>query len=587
MTDFNKVKLYLKFIYNNFNNRNSSNELKKNINEYIKYISELNLTNNDKYYFLNLLLFYKIDRKFFDINKKKSLFNKICLSYFSDTELLKYSGFLNKLVHEYLYNKIMNNNFNLDLFIQQIEQPNKHLINQSNNQSIKEEIIKINTFIDNNNYLNKLYNSCEINKNVKINIHDIGYEIEKIKIKNKGHYQLPLTKYYDETFNLHSFQCFFKAAINFFLNNSSFNGFFIDRNIVNKQYNIIEKELIINKPKLNELSDFIQTESLGGADEFLKYKDNAYIDLYNCFKDMIQNSLNLPENIKNNNLPDKYKNIEKSYDNYIKFKNIINSYLSDKYKLGVPGFKIYPFFVIQDILNILKDNFANNCIIEYNNNENKTYILDCIKNDFLDFIKQNKSGPIIKIKFNNPESLRFYKENKIYYYNDNIISYLQNISNTPKNLLIACPINDICAFYMLNNKIDLKKYKYDDIKNLIINIKNKYYVSIKYPLIIDLNNERYYLHSYIIVVNNFEKYIDDHFIYHKILYKDFYKYAGIERFDTFKSKVLKEDNLNDISPDYIKYEILYKEDKENKKEYLQDNLSNKIVFCYYRKITQL
>ena len=82
MTDFNKVKLYLKFIYNNFNNRNSSIELNKTINEYLKYLSELNLTDIEKYYFFNLLLFYKIDRKFFDINKKKSLFNKICLYYF-------------------------------------------------------------------------------------------------------------------------------------------------------------------------------------------------------------------------------------------------------------------------------------------------------------------------------------------------------------------------------------------------------------------------------------------------------------------------------------------------------------------------
>ena len=64
---------------------------------------------------------------------------------------------------------------------------------------------------------------------------------------------------------------------------------------------------------------------------------------------MIQNSLNSPKNIKNNknyNLPDKYKNIEKYYDNYIKLKNIINSYLSYKYKLSIHGFKIYPFFVI-------------------------------------------------------------------------------------------------------------------------------------------------------------------------------------------------------------------------------------------------
>ena len=32
---------------------------------------------------------------------------------------------------------------------------------------------------------------------------------------------------------------------------------------------------------------------------------------------------------------------------------------------------------------------------------------------------------------------------------------------------------------MLNNKIDLKQYNYDDIKSLIINIKNEYSIVIK------------------------------------------------------------------------------------------------------------
>ena len=97
-----------------------------------------------------------------------------------------------------------------------------------------------------------------------------------------------------------------------------------------------------------------------------------------------------------------------------------------------------------------------------------------------------------------------------------------------------------------------------------------------------LNDKKYYLHSYIIVVNNYINNIKyDHFIYHKILYKN-NKYDGIERFDTIKSKVLKKDDLNKISPSYIKDEILYNNNEDE--EYLQDNLSNKIVFCYYRRI---
>mgnify|MGYP004680154609 CR=1 FL=1 len=37
--------------------------------------------------------------------------------FFSNSELLKYSGILNKLVYDYLYNKILNDKFNLENFI--------------------------------------------------------------------------------------------------------------------------------------------------------------------------------------------------------------------------------------------------------------------------------------------------------------------------------------------------------------------------------------------------------------------------------------------------------------------------------------
>ena len=306
MTDFNKVKNDLKYIYVNFKNKDLIDEVNRRIND----LTKLKLTDIEKYYFLNLILFYRINNQIFD---------KLCLPYFSNIPLLKYSGFLNKIVHEYLYNKILNDNFNLEDFIQQIKPPiNLSIKNEI--IKIKDEIIKINTFIDNNNYLNKIYNSCEINKNVKINFHDIDYKfVDKIIIKNKGHYQFPQTKYYDENFNLHSYQCYFKAAINFFLNNMLFNKFFIAKDIANEQYNLVEKKLTIDESKLSITSNFINTESMGGADEFLDYKDNAYIELYNHFKNIFQNSINFSENLeenKENSLPDKYKYIEKSYDNY-------------------------------------------------------------------------------------------------------------------------------------------------------------------------------------------------------------------------------------------------------------------------------
>ena len=189
MADFNKIKLYLKIIHNKYKHKKYSN----NINdEHINYLKQLNLNNNEKYYFLNLMIFYRIDNQ---------IFNKICSYLYNDINLLKYSGFLNDIIHNYLYDKILNYDFNLEDFIQQKEQQ----INQPLKQIIKDELIKINTFIDDNNYLNKIYNSCEIDKNVIFNIHNIGYDYEILTVKSKGHYQLSQTKYYDENFNMYSY----------------------------------------------------------------------------------------------------------------------------------------------------------------------------------------------------------------------------------------------------------------------------------------------------------------------------------------------------------------------------------------------
>ena len=103
------------------------------------------------------------------------------------------------------------------------------------------------------------------------------------------------------------------------------------------------------------------------------------------------------ENEKNNDIDDDY---------YLQLKDIINVNLDNKYQLGIPGYKIYSFYVIQDILKLLEDTFSLQCIVKYKK-KNKygeieiynSYIYDCSKSCFIeDIISLQTDDPTFKLE---------------------------------------------------------------------------------------------------------------------------------------------------------------------------------------------
>ena len=85
--------------------------------------NKIKITDKEKYYFLNLVIFYRIDKYYFD---------KICLQHFPKYSLLKYTNYLNEQIHNYLYNKILNNKFEIENIKQSL---------------VKNTILAINKFI--------------------------------------------------------------------------------------------------------------------------------------------------------------------------------------------------------------------------------------------------------------------------------------------------------------------------------------------------------------------------------------------------------------------------------------------------------
>ena len=108
---------------------------------------------------------------------------------------------------------------------------------------------------------------------------------------------------------LNSNQCYFKAAINFFLNCGQFISQFYSKN------SLEEQDLNQESPNL------CQTDSLTGGTNII----------YILFNKMFN------ENEKNNDID----------DYYLQLKDIVNVNLNNKYQFGFPGYKIYSFYVIQ------------------------------------------------------------------------------------------------------------------------------------------------------------------------------------------------------------------------------------------------
>ena len=573
----------LKAYYNTYNNPKYYDE----INNIQNYLLNLKLDDNEKYIFFNLLFEYKIN-KYFNV-----LFNDLKYKY----NLFSYNKSYDIYVHDYLYYKIY---YNCEIYYDNIisidDRIKKYQIkNFKKTKYIIDELLKINDFIDKTDFLNQIFNNkiIHLNNDDKFIYNEYNHTYEKLNINKKIQYPFPLTQYYDNNI-INVYQCWIKSAINFFVNNGNFLQQFMifDKGQNNKMEiinidNDIKDNLILqdNNINYNILSDVIETESLKGGNNN---------DIYNLFQNMFID-MNKELNIENY---------------YILIKRLLNEKLNNKYYLGIPGYKMYPFYVIQDILILLDDEFTNNCIIEYKNNNFKTYIYDCNINYFLDDLElfhdyqysqninindldynklktyKNKLNDYDETEhplYNNKlSSIKFIIKDNKYYFDDNILNYIQNLKNTPNNLLIACPIHDLLGCYFLNNKNKFCKWDYDIIKYNIKFLYNLYDIRILYPYNIEYNKINYYLHSFIIVVNNDD--VDSHFIYYKIDVMNKNKLnilnPDLLRFDTQKHR-LNNNSINKLKDNHfikIEYNNIY-----NIKG-IFDNLNYKVVFCYYKKI---
>ena len=560
-------------------------------NQIRKYMLNLNLTPTEKQQLIIKLFKYEIERY------NKQLYDEIINKYELNHLLL--SALKNKIyeniINKYIYYKILSYDIN-DMYKKTVQNiinyPFNNLkknvinelininINNSNNIikeihfEIKEKLNHLNNFIDKTNIFNKILNNCVIKDINKINL-----------INEKDNINLDdtlINKYYNNS-SIQLNQSYFKAAINFFLNNDDF----------------------INKVLNNQINN-----------------SNKHLKFYNLIKNIYIKTERVFNDLKR---LDQYNKQDKNIDNYyIELKEYLNNCFNNIYCLEIPGFNLYPFYVIQSILLTLNDKYSDDCIIEYKQkykDQKKLYILDCGKNYFLDDIQyihdfKNYSIDYLKLdklreeitKTNGLEEyddahtlhyskineLSFYKNNDKYCYTNNICNYIlnKNILKYPKNLLIACPIHDINGLYMINNKIKLRDYSYDnEIKNdyneristIISKIKKWYDISIIYPFILNINNNKYYLHSFIILINN--ELNNNYFVYYKIDYKEIdfnnenidYSNINLLRFDNNKL-IINKNNLNTHNT-FIQHE--YNTLINNNQ--IKDNLNYKIVFCYYYK----
>ena len=561
MLDFQLIHKYIKQLFLHY----KYNTYIKNINNIKSYLLNLKLNNKEKYIFLNILLDFNINN--FDNNLFDELIKNTNLELIYNKNInIEYDN----IIHMYLFYKIYDkyNNFILN---------SNNTINYIKKQKkiYQNELNLIDNYLDNNNILNIIENN-KILYFDKIKEYN-NISINKINIYNKVGYSFKISKFleYNEEKDLlilNTYQCFFKSALNFFINN----GNFIKQLFINK---INQNNLLHEYDNYDPSSDIIDSFKGGKYEEIYKNFQNIFNNIY----------INKHYDIKNNEI----NNI------YLLIRNLLSKELNNKYDFGFPGYKIYPFYVIQDILILLNDEFTKNCLIEYTNNQKYSYIYYCKENcflydlilfhnlnlldnkyneEYLDYDKlinyNNKymDDEEYESKFINSKisKIPFKKINDKYYYENTITNYLINIKNTSENLLIASPIHDITSIYMLNNKIKLFNYDYINIKNKINLIKDNYEINIIYPFIIKINNKNYKLHSFIVEISIDP--LNSHFVYYKLNGK------SLIRFDLIK-RTLNNDNIKNFKI-YIQNEFnnLYNDN------YIKDNLDYKVVFCYYRLI---
>jgi len=299
--------------YNQYKNKISVNEY----NNALQYLKTLNFNSyEDKvnfiYLLLDLLLNYKKNILFKELiiytYHFDNIFNIFNLSNY-ENEYIKFNDYYNCVTLKY------ENLFNVKNSLIQ-EEIDKISNISKKYKSICFKIINYNQF--NNKY--SIYETfSEYNLTETYNI-----------IINSFNNQLIISEpFIINDNNFEKYQEYFKSAIIFLINNEFF---------INELKNVFDYDITKNiEQNLVFLSDDYKN--------FIKLHINDIINEYTQDKKILINFLKT--------------------NNYIEIRNILNKYLNNKYSLCIPSFNLYPYYVIQDILLFLNNQFAFNCLIKY------------------------------------------------------------------------------------------------------------------------------------------------------------------------------------------------------------------------------
>jgi len=403
----------------------------------------------------------------------------------------------NDLLSNYNYNNYVKTiKFILTKYIK-----NKNYYNNGKNYNNDIQIYKLqyDYLIDNINNLeviplNKKYVSKLIKKDKRI----IGYKKIKYSFQDK--------KEFNNNLILYSYLCYFKTAINAIKHNELF------KYICNIESDTIDfniKEALTLK------------EIVGGN----KIKDYKYYYIGGMeFMDLF-----VKENIS-----------------IIEYVNLFNKLTQNKYFIGTPGIKYYPYQIFNEVLNFLPSTFST---ILYNHNN---YCINIDENILLTFKSIN-------------EFINFYTSN----FNSSCY-YFITTQNDPL-------INNVFTI-IYNNKLSYKDVKYNTNKLLHSNIYQYQYNYI-------IND--YYLES-ICLIENISKNnkdnlrsLDFHNIYIKFLYNNNYELTNIIRYD---GSILEYNNENMTKYNFMKieYEKLFY--KNYVSDYIDGLINYKIsMICYMNK----
>lgn len=329
-----------------------------------------------------------------------------------------------------------------------------------------------------------------------------------------------------------------------------------------------EKIKLINKAKAIRFKQY-----------FTMYDDEYLFNTYQCY---LKSSIYFF--ICNDSFVNVIRNNDNNFNNIlIETKQYLNENYNNKYILSIPGIKVYPSIVINDILKLEKDEFSRCCF--YKTKNECGFIYDLTKS-----LKYINNNPIVDAVYKlftqydrndviNETKNKDYFNNKLNYYFKNITNntvinitslFTETFTLLPNDLLLHCPLYDTHDLYMINTVHSIMSSSkinvyYSKLKKAI-NYANKFFnIKVHYPYNFILQDVKYKLHSFIIC--NTTETIDSHFVYYKKFDDSICRYDGIkQRYFSF--------NKND------KY---YDELKIITKDGITDNMLSRVVFVCYRK----